>query len=145
MCCCCTLSSSHYCTLSPPSLCHCCSPHPGAQITVVSPKNSDPGSLEDMHMPAPQTLALPSLQVHLCPRTKVVPHVPDPRTPAPLPLSASSLNLVPKWIPLARTSFHRQKRKTPAAASATGDPNSPRYHCHLQDLCSLGPCSLGPS
>ena len=114
--CCCSVP----CALEPeaglwptiPRVCRCCTPQVvpllylpilGPQVTVVSPKDSNWGSMK--------TCTRLHLR-HWCTRTKVLPHAPDSKTPAPPPLSARALNLAPKRIPLARNSSNRQKRKT---------------------------------
>lgn len=105
----------HRVPLPPPhSLCHyCISPYPGATTAVVSPKDSDPGSAEDAHA-YPQALVLASLHVHWGTRTKELPRVPDAK-PRLHCHWVPVLNLVPRRIPLARNSSHRQKKKTPSS------------------------------
>lgn len=105
-----------------PRVCHCChptvcattvSPHPGATNRCGESQGLRPWLCGRGAHAYPQALVLASRQQHWRIGTKELPRVPDAKTPAPLPLSASVLSLVPRRIPLARNSSHRQKKEDP--------------------------------
>lgn len=82
-CCFCILHTGHCYNLSSYGPCHRCVPSTWGCNNLVRPRDSDPGSAENLNMPAPKTLALPLQQVYLCPRDPgivVVLYVPIPRT-----------------------------------------------------------------
>lgn len=77
-----------------------------AQVAVVNPRNSDSGSVGDLHMPhfRHQATSTASAEVPQASGAEVVPYTPEPRTSALLSL----------WGPIPQTWCHSHHKHTSA-------------------------------
>lgn len=108
----CPLGLSHYCTLLFPRA-HATAASLLAWVTVVSTRDLDPVHRRYSHACATDTSATSAARalVPQNPGTVVVPFAPDSGCWLHCCSDASMPDLVPREIPMAGTSYHRQNRK----------------------------------